>query len=263
MKKKPYDPLEARKVNDINTWGKKRCRSISSALNFRCTKPRAHLADLDVVHQNRFVIWRDDEPQMPAQPSVFKLQPSYFKVPKGWVEDALAGLKNTNIKLEGYFDPASSGDTDFTERRGMRMTHAIFDETHNFSSTSTMSDEELELRRWWMSLAESEIDRTVPKAVEYGSTDLTDIGHDLARMAGREVDDEEAAELGVMYYARGKMARWVGAVIAGQRVSDDTLFDIGVYIRMAQRIRATGSWPGVAMPDSIPTDDTYPGRSAG
>lgn len=283
MSRKPYDPFEARKVNDINTWGRKRCRSVSSALNFRCTKARAHLADLDVVHQNRFVIWRDDEPKMPAQPSVFKLQPSHFKVPKGWLEDALAGLKDTSIRLEGTFD--SAVDTDFTKSRlGQWMSSAThnetFDETHHFdtaimhsmcadscgpkcTTTSTVSDEELELRRWWMGLAESEIDRTVPKAVEYSSTDLTDIGHDLARTQGREIDDEEAAELGVFFYLRGKVARWVGAMIAGQRVSDDTLFDIGVYVRMAQRIRATGSWPGIAEDDSVLTDDTYPGRSAG
>jgi hypothetical protein len=103
---------------------------------------------------------------------------------------------------------------------------------------------EQELTEWWVRLAETEVERTVPKAIEYSATDLTDIGHDLARTAGREVDDEEAAELGVFFYLRGKMARWVGAVIAGQRVSDDTLFDIGVYVRMAQRIREKGSWPG-------------------
>ena len=28
-------------------------------------------------------------------------------------------------------------------------------------------------------------------------------------------------------------------------VSDDTLGDIGVYVRMAQRVRSHGGWPGV------------------
>ena len=101
------------------------------------------------------------------------------------------------------------------------------------------------LTEWWMDKAEEEVRRTVPKAVEYGATDLRDIGRDLAAMAGREVTDEEAAELGVYFYIRGKLSRWTDAVIRGDRVSDDTLFDLGVYVRMAQRIRDTGGWPGL------------------
>lgn len=104
------------------------------------------------------------------------------------------------------------------------------------------------LADWWMSKAEDEVRRTVPKAVEYGATDLSDIGHDLAKCMGREVNDEEAAELGVFFYIRGKMSRWVDAVKRGDRVSDDTLFDIGVYVRMTQRIRDAGGWPGLPMP---------------
>lgn len=101
-----------------------------------------------------------------------------------------------------------------------------------------------DLGSWWEGKARDEIERTVPKAVEYGSTDLVDIGRDLARCAGREVTDEEAAELGIYFYLRGKLARWTDAVIRGVRVSDDTLFDIGVYVRMAQRVRSHGGWPG-------------------
>jgi hypothetical protein len=107
------------------------------------------------------------------------------------------------------------------------------------------------LRRWWLDLAEVEVERTVPKAIEYSSTDLVDIGRDLARCMGREIDDEEAAELGVYFYLRGKLARWTGAITNGERISDDTLFDIGVYVRMAQRIRLTGEWPGVDF-DELP-----------
>lgn len=109
----------------------------------------------------------------------------------------------------------------------------------------TTASAEHQLTEWWMQQAENEIARTVPKAVEYSAVDLMDIGHDLARTMGREVSDEEAAELGVFFYLRGKVARWVGSVMAGTRVSDDTLFDIGVYVRMAQRIREFGAWPGV------------------
>lgn len=104
---------------------------------------------------------------------------------------------------------------------------------------------EQRLTRWWMAHAKEEVDRTVPKAIEYSSTDLADIGHQLARTAGREVDSEEAAELGIFFYLQGKLSRWAGAIAQGKRPSDDTIFDIGVYCRMAQRIRDVGGWPGI------------------
>lgn len=100
------------------------------------------------------------------------------------------------------------------------------------------------LAAWWHERARDEIDRTVPKAIEYGSTDLVDIGRDLARCMGRTVTDQEAAELGIYFYIRGKLARWTDAVVRGEQVSDDSLFDIGVYARMAQRVRSHGGWPG-------------------
>jgi hypothetical protein len=108
---------------------------------------------------------------------------------------------------------------------------------------------EEQLTEWWLQLAREEIQRTVPKAVEYSATDLADIGHQIARTAGRKVSDEEAAELGVYFYLVGKLARWTGAVTQGERPSDDTIFDMGVYIRMVQRIRATGGWPGINQED--------------
>lgn len=100
------------------------------------------------------------------------------------------------------------------------------------------------LRDWWMEVATQEVDRVVPKAVEYGSTDLVEIGRTLAfTMQRHDLSDAEHAELGVYFYLVGKMARWTDAVKEGRRVSDDTLHDIGVYVRMAQRIRAVGGWP--------------------
>lgn len=101
------------------------------------------------------------------------------------------------------------------------------------------------LQQWWIDLAKQELGRLMPKVHEYGATDLRDIGHTLARTAGRVVDDEEAAELGIYFYLVGKMSRWTDAVARGERPSDDTLHDIGVYVRMAQRIRVAGGWPGV------------------
>lgn len=106
-------------------------------------------------------------------------------------------------------------------------------------------DLEAALTAWWMDKAEQETRAVVPKAVEYGATDLRDIGRDLADCMGREVTDEEATELGIFFYLRGKLSRWVDAVKRGDRPSDDTIYDIGVYCRMAQRNRDVGNWPGL------------------
>lgn len=99
------------------------------------------------------------------------------------------------------------------------------------------------LRDWWIDTADAEVTAIAPKAVEYGSGDLESMGRALAEIVGVEMDREEATEFGIYFYALGKMARWTAALKAGRRVSDDTLLDLGVYIKMAQRVREVGSWP--------------------
>jgi hypothetical protein len=102
-----------------------------------------------------------------------------------------------------------------------------------------------ELARWWREQTEDDIAKTVPKAIEYGAQDLLDMGRDAAGILGREgVSDEEAMEIAIWFYLRGKLARWTAAIRRGDRVSDDTVFDVGIYARMVQRIREVGSWPG-------------------
>lgn len=102
-----------------------------------------------------------------------------------------------------------------------------------------------ELERWWLAMATEEIERTVPKAIEYGSTDLAEIGRQMLEAGLHEGNHETSTEeLGVYFYMVGKMARWTDAVRTGRRVSDDTLFDLGIYVRMVQRIRSAGGWPG-------------------
>lgn len=104
-----------------------------------------------------------------------------------------------------------------------------------------------ELERWWHDQAQVEIEQVVPKAIEYGgvgsAVDLVWMGQEIAGMLGRRVDDQEATELGIWVYILGKVARWKAAILEGRRVSDDTLHDISVYCRMAQRNRAVGGWP--------------------
>lgn len=112
-----------------------------------------------------------------------------------------------------------------------------------------------ELENWWVAKARAEIEPMVAKMAEYGgdgrAIDLYQIGRELVESGVNtptmEDDDDydEAwnAELGIYFYLVGKFARWKAAVQEGRKVSDDTLLDIGIYIRMAQRIREVGGWP--------------------
>lgn len=102
-----------------------------------------------------------------------------------------------------------------------------------------------QLTQWWLDRARDEAAQVAPKAAEYGSNSLAQMGRKMAQLQGRQVGDEEALELGCWAYMIGKVERWTDAVMRGERPSDDTLHDIAVYTKMAQRIRATGDWPGV------------------
>lgn len=105
-------------------------------------------------------------------------------------------------------------------------------------------DDFTRLADWWRKNTEEEISKTVPKIVEYGTNDLHDIGRELYEFAGVEYNGDDLsayqAELGIYFYVRGKMARWAEAIKSGRRVSDDTLFDLRVYVAMAQRYRENG-----------------------
>lgn len=104
-----------------------------------------------------------------------------------------------------------------------------------------------ELEKWWHDQSAREAEAVVPKAHEYGSNSLLKMGLLVARLQSRDpatVSDEEALELGCFIYSYGKMLRWEDAVLRQERPSDDTLHDIGVYTKMAQRIRYAGTWPG-------------------
>lgn len=104
-----------------------------------------------------------------------------------------------------------------------------------------------DLHRWWTDLAEDEANQTVGKAAEYGANSMTELGHEIAKLAGRTVSDADAIELACYFYIKGKLGRWSDSIIAGKRVSDDTIKDIGVYVRMVQRVRTNGGWPGTPL----------------
>lgn len=97
---------------------------------------------------------------------------------------------------------------------------------------------------WWLHHAVQEAKATLPKAEEYGDTELVDLGRVLGHLQGRELGDPVASELAIWSYVQGKLGRWTSALRRGDRVSQDTLFDLGVYARMAQKVRETGEWTG-------------------
>lgn len=115
------------------------------------------------------------------------------------------------------------------------------------------------LAGWWREQSEAEIDMVVAKAIEYGAIDLLEMGRTLAFMAGRTgLTDAQLAELGCVQYLVGKMARVTAAWAEGRAPSNDTYLDIGVYVRMIQRIRQAGGWPGTIDPERLRIADPEP-----
>jgi hypothetical protein len=98
------------------------------------------------------------------------------------------------------------------------------------------------LADWWKDHAADEAEKTVSKMLEYGSGDLIAIGHSVTKLADRPVvTDDEAFEIGCLFYLIGKMERVISAVSHSYNASDDTWFDIAVYAKMVQARRA-GAW---------------------
>src|SRR3546814_1306884 len=79
-----------------------------------------------------------------------------------------------------------------------------------------------DLHQWWVDLATVEADKVVPKAVEYGSHSMTELGHEIAKLSNRKLTDAEAIELACYFYIKGKMGRWSDAIVAGKPVCNDT-----------------------------------------
>ena len=96
------------------------------------------------------------------------------------------------------------------------------------------AEQEDDYMQWWADTSRAIANMVVPKAREYGSRDLVEIGREFAALAGRgEVSEGYAYELGVFFYLRGKVSRWSAAAARGELVSKDTLDDIIAYAMMA------------------------------
>lgn len=105
------------------------------------------------------------------------------------------------------------------------------------------SDDYGTLETWWQAEAADTARKTAAKCAEYGSADLYHIGRAMATVAGwPPVSDDQAFELGVFFYAYGKITRAMSAFERGALPSDDTWLDLSVYAKMAQAHRA-GVWP--------------------
>jgi hypothetical protein len=120
------------------------------------------------------------------------------------------------------------------------------------SDDPMISDAVAELTEWWLTKAANEAEAVCAKAIEYGATDLRDLGFQILEMAGRKPHGDGApaniqalaTEIGIAFYAMGKLARIVAAVKEGRQPSYDSWHDLGVYARMAQRVHECGGWPG-------------------
>lgn len=100
-----------------------------------------------------------------------------------------------------------------------------------------------QLAGWWRGQAEKEIERTVLKAVEYGAADLEVMGLAMLHLVPREKRSRQLGlEMALAFYALGKVARLFGAFERGELPGSDTWFDLGVYCRMAERVREFGEW---------------------
>lgn len=86
------------------------------------------------------------------------------------------------------------------------------------------------MSNWWYDTIDGDLKATIPKLAEYGTRDLTEIGHFFKR----DLPEEQAAVYGIAFYAVGKLARMIAALNRGEMPSEDTLFDLSVYSMMAR-----------------------------
>lgn len=110
-------------------------------------------------------------------------------------------------------------------------------------------DQATGIAEWWAKTAMNDAERTVPKAVEYGSADMDFMGQFMVALVKDKfvgADDAEllrvGREMATTFYLVGKIGRMIGAFQQGMLPSDDTLFDTSVYAMMLRRIRETGDW---------------------
>ena len=105
------------------------------------------------------------------------------------------------------------------------------------------------LRKWWIAQATTEIDSMMDKLAEYGTGDLHEIGRQMMKVRGVDIDAQiddlglatvnaQMYELGIMFYALGKIQRVITAAEQGKTASTDTWHDLHIYSKMVLAGRA-------------------------
>jgi len=108
------------------------------------------------------------------------------------------------------------------------------------------------LETWWEDTTDDELASLLPKVIEYGSHDLKIIGDVMLLLRPELRGKVNPEEMGVAFYALGKIARIMGAYADGIAPSNDSWHDLAIYSRMAQRIRSVGGWPGPVAAADLP-----------
>lgn len=130
------------------------------------------------------------------------------------------------------------------EEKRMTITHTTAEQRRD-----DLEHELRALEAWWRNLTDKDIGETLPKAIEYGASDLDLMGQGVRMLQGDRWEGGDAGEsravgqeLAILFYLQGKIARALSAASLGQRCSGDTIKDIRIYAVMLQKVRETGSW---------------------
>ena len=97
------------------------------------------------------------------------------------------------------------------------------------------------LRGWWLDSATNEIDGMMDKLAEYGTGDLHEIGRQMMKIKGAydsETTDQQCYEIGITFYALGKIQQIITAAEQDKLASTDTWHDLAIYAKMVLAGRA-------------------------
>ena len=129
------------------------------------------------------------------------------------------------------YDPEAMTPKEFAEALGLDQSDQ--------DGTKLVED----LFQWWTETSNNEAQSSIPKSVEYGVSSLKTMGDEIITMMPSEVGTRnDPTMVAIWCYVVGKLGRWSNAVRRGEQVNPDTLHDIAVYVKMAQRIQQTGTW---------------------
>lgn len=95
-----------------------------------------------------------------------------------------------------------------------------------------------QLIEWWVNKARQDAELTIPKALEYGSSDLLAMGVSIMPNG----TDAQRIQAAIAFYASGKSARIIGAHAEGREAKPDSWFDLTVYSMMGRHVQEFGRW---------------------